>query len=158
MQSLHTTAPADFDAGWEDAKFGRYMFRRGVGSGGMGGVIAAHDPELDREVAIKLVVTGDGSGENPDDDRALREAQAMAKLAHPNVVQVYEMLRLGPRTAIVMQLVEGEDLAAWQKRDVRTWRAIVEAYIQAARGLAAAHRAGIVHRDFKPTNVLVVCV
>src|SRR3569833_3664219 len=113
MQSLHTTAPADFDAGWEDAKIGRYMSRRVGGSGGRGVVIAAHDPELDREVAIKLVVTGDGN--NPDDDRALREAQAMAKLAHPNVVQVYEMLRLGPRTAIVMQLVEGEDLGAWQQ-------------------------------------------
>src|SRR5512142_942519 len=129
MQSLHTTAPADFDGGWEDAKIGRYMFRRVVGSGGMGVVIAAHDPELDREVAIKLVVTGD----NPDEDRARREAQAMAKLAHPNVVQVYEMLRLGPRTAIVMQLVEGEDLGAWQKREERSWRAIVDAYLQAAR-------------------------
>src|SRR3569833_476610 len=155
MQSLHTTAPADFDAGWEDAKFGRFLFWRVVGSGGMGVVIAAHDPELDREVAIKLVVTGDGN--IPDDDRALREAQAMAKLAHPNVVQVYEMLRLGPRTAIVMQLVEGEDLGAWQKREVRSWRAIVEAYLQAARGLAAAPSAGIVLCVFFSSFVLVGC-
>ncbi|HET9991658.1 MAG TPA: serine/threonine-protein kinase, partial [Kofleriaceae bacterium] len=151
MQSLDTTAPADFEAAWEDARIGRYMFRRVVGSGGMGVVVAAHDPELDREVAIKLVAAGDEA----DDARPLREAQTMARLSHPNVVQVYEMIRLGARTAIVMQLVEGEDLGAWYAREERSWRTALEVYSQAGRGLAAAHRAGIVHRDFKPSNVLI---
>jgi eukaryotic-like serine/threonine-protein kinase len=151
MSSLETTAPGDFEAALDDARIGRYVYRRLVGSGGMGIVVAAHDPELDREVAIKLV----GARTDVDDDRPLREAQAMAKLSHPNVVQVYEVIRLDARTAIVMQLVEGEDLGTWQKREDRAWREVVDAYVQAARGLAAAHRAGIVHRDFKPSNVLV---
>jgi tetratricopeptide (TPR) repeat protein len=77
----------------------------------------------------------------------------MARLSHPNVVQVYEVIRLGERTAIVMELVEGEELGVWQQG--QPWRAIIDAYVQASRGLAAAHRAGIVHRDFKPSNVLV---
>jgi len=151
MQSLDTTAPADFDVGWDDTKIGRYVFRRVVGSGGMGVVVAAHDPELDREVAIKLVVARDEA----DDARPQREAQAMARLSHPNVVQVYEMIRLGERIAIVMQLVEGEDLGAWYAREERTWREAIDVYSQAGHGLAAAHRAGIVHRDFKPSNVLI---
>jgi tetratricopeptide (TPR) repeat protein len=151
MSSLDTTSPEDFDVAWDDARVGRYVFRRLLGSGGMGVVVAAHDPELDREVAIKLV----GADVTADEDHALREAQAMAQLSHPNVVQVYEVIRLGARTAIVMQLVEGEDLGAWQTREERSWRAVIEVYVQAARGLAAAHRAGIVHRDFKPSNVLI---
>ena len=151
MSSLETTAPGEFDAAFDDARIGRYVYRRLVGSGGMGIVVAAHDPELDREVAIKLV----GASADAEDDRPLREAQAMAKLSHPNVVQVYEVIRLDARTAIVMQLVEGEDLGTWRRREDRGWREIVDAYVQAARGLAAAHRAGIVHRDFKPSNVLV---
>lgn len=143
---LLETAPADPAADWRDAQVGRYVLRRFVGAGGMGVVVAAHDPELDREVAIKIVA-GDETA------RPIREAQAMARLSHPNVVQVYEVLRLGARTAIVMELVEGEELGAWQVG--RPWRAIVDAYVQASRGLAAAHRAGIVHRDFKPSNALV---
>ncbi len=143
---LPQTAPESPQPGWDEAQIGRYQFRRLVGAGGMGVVVAAHDPDLQRDVAIKLVVTG-------DDDRPLREAQAMARLSHPNVVQVYEVIRLGTRTALVMELVEGEELRAWQKG--RPWREIVDAYVQASRGLAAAHRAGIVHRDFKPSNVLV---
>jgi tetratricopeptide (TPR) repeat protein len=147
-RELAETAPAAPEVAWSDAQIGRYVYRRLLGSGGMGVVLAAHDPELDREVAIKLVVTGD-----TDDARPVREAQAMARLSHPNVVQVYEVVRLGARTAIVMELVEGEELGGWQKG--RSWRAIVDAYVQASRGLAAAHRAGIVHRDFKPSNALV---
>ena len=146
---LAETAPAGPESAWSDAQIGRYVYRRLVGSGGMGVVVAAHDPELDREVAIKLVST------ETDDDRPIREAQAMARLSHPNVVQVYEVIRLGDRTAIVMELVEGEELGVWQTREPRTWRAIVDAYVQASRGLTAAHRAGILHRDFKPSNVLV---
>ncbi len=138
--------PADLDDG-SLVQIGRYVVRRFVGAGGMGIVIAAHDPELDREVAIKLVATNDETA------GPIREAQAMARLSHPNVVQIYEVIRLGPRTAIVMELVEGEELGAWQRE--RSWREITDAYVQASRGLAAAHRAEIVHRDFKPANALV---
>jgi eukaryotic-like serine/threonine-protein kinase len=142
------TLPAGEEA-WLEPQIGRYVFRRVVGSGGMGIVVAAHDPELDREVAIKIVVTGAS-----DDARPVREAQAMARLSHPNVVQVYEVIRLDVRTAIVMELVEGEELGVWQAAD-RSWREIVDAYVQASRGLAAAHRAGLVHGDFKPANALI---
>jgi len=149
-QQLLVTAPEAPETEWAAAQIGRYVYRRLVGAGGMGVVVAAHDPDLDREVAIKIVATGDG-----DEARPIREAQAMARLSHPNVVQVYEVLRVGERTAIVMELVEGEELGSWQKRERRTWREIVDAYVGASRGLAAAHRAGIVHRDFKPSNALV---
>ncbi|HEY4058920.1 MAG TPA: serine/threonine-protein kinase [Kofleriaceae bacterium] len=145
MNELAETAPeAELPTGTE-AQIGRYTIKRVVGSGAMGIVLAAHDPELDRMVAIKLIKVAD--------DGPVREAQAMAKLSHPNVVQVYEVLHLEDRKAIVMELVDGEDLSGWQKD--RPWRDIVDVYLQASRGLAAAHAAGIVHRDFKPSNVLV---
>ena len=146
MSDLAETLPETPDAELADTQIGRYQMRRLLGSGGMGVVLAAHDPELDREVAIKIVA-GDEAA------RPIREAQAMAKLSHPNVVQVYEVLRIGERIAIVMELVEGVELGTWQKG--RTWRELVVAYAQACRGLAAAHRVDIVHRDFKPSNALI---
>lgn len=110
---LDVTAPEEEDApdaSANHAEIGRYVFRRLVGSGGMGVVIAAHDPELDREVAIKLIVADRDAEGAP-----VREARAMARLSHPNVVSVYEVLRLADRSAIVMELVDGQDLGAWRK-------------------------------------------
>jgi tetratricopeptide (TPR) repeat protein len=142
-------APAGLDRG---AAIGRYLVLAPVGAGGMGVVYAAYDPELDRKVAIKLLrpdVQG-ASGQ-----QLLREAQAMARLSHPNVVAVHDAGTYEGRVFVAMEYVEGETLSAWRKREPRSWREILNVYIAAGRGLAAAHAAGLVHRDFKPDNVII---
>ena len=133
---------------------GRYRLLRLVGRGGIGEVYAAHDPELDRKVAIKIL----RADANPDDTgaaRLLREAQAVAKLSHPNVVTIFDVGTASGRVFLTMELVEGETLAAWLDRKRRSREEIVRVFILAGRGLAAAHKAGITHRDFKPQNVMV---
>ena len=135
---------------------GRYVVLRRIGAGGMGVVFAAYDPQLDRRVALKLLRTGVGLGEGEAKARLVREAQAIAQLSHPHVVAVYDV---GTATTgdvyIAMEFVEGDTLTNWLQRWERSWRDVVEMFVDAGRGLAAAHGVGLLHRDFKPDNVLV---
>ena len=132
---------------------GRYRILERLGVGGMGVVYRAHDPQLDREVALKLlrsarVANGEGSL------RMLREAKSVAKIRHPNVVTVYDAGEVDGRVFIAMELMRGTDLGGWFDRQ-HAWREVVDVMLQAARGLRAAHEAGLIHRDFKPDNVVV---
>ncbi len=132
---------------------GRYRLAEVLGSGGMGVVYRAYDPELDRWVAIKVL--REERRERRDVARFLREAQAMARLSHINVVPIYDVGSAPAGLFLAMELVEGQTLGRWLQAEERGWREIVELMIAAGRGLAEAHAAGIVHRDFKPENVLV---
>ena len=122
-----------------------------LGEGGMGIVVSAYDPKLDRKVAIKLI----RSGNDEQGLRLLREAQAMAKLSHPNVLPVFQVGVAKGRVYLAMEHVAGSTLSAWLRQRPRTQHEILDAFMAAGRGLAAAHRTGLVHRDFKPDNVLV---
>jgi serine/threonine-protein kinase len=137
---------------------GRYMVFDQLGQGGMGVVVAAYDTRLDRRVAIKLLRAEQSQESSGGDGQArlVREAQAMARLNHPHVVAVYDAGSLEDGSLfIAMEYVEGETLRHWCARQKRAWREVLSAYLSAGRGLAAAHAAGLIHRDFKPDNVLV---
>ncbi len=138
--------------GEEPAWIGRFVVFETLGAGGMGEVFAAYDPELDRKVALKLVQRPpEGAGVGDWQARLIREAQAMAKLSHPNVVTVYEVGAHAGQVFLAMELVQGRDLARWLVTP-RSWGHILEVFRAAGEGLAAAHRAGLVHRDFKPKS------
>jgi serine/threonine protein kinase len=129
---------------------GRYRLDRMLGSGGMGVVWQAWDSSLERSVALKLLHDDAGAEGKA---RLLREARALAKLQHPNVIAVYDAGELGGEVYIATELVDGESLDRWARgRDARE---VIAVYAQAARGLAAAHAIGLVHRDVKPANILV---
>jgi eukaryotic-like serine/threonine-protein kinase len=135
----------------DGVRVGRYQVRRLLGEGGMGIVYVAYDPELDREVALKLLRPGLESHR----DRLVREARIMARLSHPHVVTIHDASSFEGQAFIAMELVNGPNLARWLAAEPRSWRQIARVFVAAGQGLAAAHRAGIVHGDVKPQNVLV---
>ena len=132
----------------------RYQILGAVGRGGMGEVYAAYHPDLDCRIALK-VVHELGAESMERRSRLLREARAIARLSHPNVISVYDAGTVDDRVYIAMEFVDGETVDAWLRSQSRSWREVVDVFIAAGRGLAAAHAAGIVHRDFKPQNVMI---
>jgi tetratricopeptide (TPR) repeat protein len=143
------------------ATVGRYRIQRLLGVGGMGVVYEAYDPELDRRIALKLLhsqSTGTSLGSSSSSTgqrRLLREAQAMAKLSHANVITVHDVGLHGSEVFVAMEFVEGDTLSRWLSRTRRTRPEILHTFVAAGRGLAAAHAVGLVHRDFKPDNVMI---
>ena len=139
------------------AIIGRYLILGLVGRGGMGEVYAAYDPELDRKVAVKLlrVKAGNGVTMTEGRQRTLREAQAIARLSHPNVVVVYDVGTFEDKVFIAMEFVDGNTVTFWLEQQPRTWQEVLRVFIAAGHGLTAAHEKGLVHRDFKPDNVMV---
>ncbi|MCH9682170.1 MAG: tetratricopeptide repeat protein [Deltaproteobacteria bacterium] len=154
--SSPSTASTEPDPPLEPAKLehrGRYLTIHELGRGGMGVVHRAYDPKLQREVALKCIRSDHASVETGD--RLLREAQAMAQLNHRNVVAVYDVEVANDELTLVMEFVEGVHLGQWLRAERRSWREVVEVFRRAGQGLATAHRAGLLHRDFKPANVLM---
>jgi eukaryotic-like serine/threonine-protein kinase len=140
------------------SRIGRYVVLYRLGRGGMGVVYAAYDPQLDRKVAVKVLrvrLPGHAPAPHESQGRMLREAQALARLSHPNVVAVHDAGLLDGRVFVAMDFVEGETLRRWLKSKPRTPREIMAAFGQAGDALVAAHAAEIVHRDFKPDNAII---
>jgi eukaryotic-like serine/threonine-protein kinase len=139
------------------AAIGRYVVLNLLGRGGMGEVYAAFDPELDRKVAVKLLRARIENGVTLTEgrQRTLREAQAIARLSHPNVIVVYDVGTFREQVFIAMEFVDGHTASYWAHAQPRTWQEILKVYMAAGRGLQAAHEKGMVHRDFKPENVMV---
>ena len=135
-------------------RLGRFTLIRELGRGAMGEVWAARDPELDREVAVKLLRLDSALRDPAGQARLRREAQAMARVNHPNVVRIYELGSDGDLLFCAMELVDGETLRQWLGAP-RGWREALDVLVAAGRGVAAVHAAGLIHRDVKPDNVMI---
>jgi WD40 repeat protein/predicted Ser/Thr protein kinase len=138
----------------EPERIGRFRVLERIGAGGMGVVYAVYDEQLDRKLAVKLLL-GARSGDPEGHARLLREAKTLARLSHPNVVQVHDVGEWQGRVFLAMEFVRGQTLRRWLATHEPSVRAIAQVFARAGAGLAAAHRVGIVHRDFKPDNVIV---
>jgi serine/threonine protein kinase len=134
---------------------GRYVVLSRLGAGAMGVVLAAYDPELDRKIALKLLKPRASGDRATAQSRLQREAQALAKLSHPSVVGVHDVGVHESRVFLAMEFIEGRTLGQWLEAGGRSWQEIVEVFAAAGRGLEAAHAQGLIHRDFKPENVMV---
>jgi formylglycine-generating enzyme required for sulfatase activity len=135
---------------------GRYLVIERLGAGAMGVVYAAYDPELDRKIAIKILRPHEGKGDPARRrERLVREAKAMAKLSHPNVGAIYDVGVHGDQVFLAMEFLSGGTLRDWVTAKKRPWREVVKMFIEVGKGLAGAHAEGLIHRDFKPDNVLI---
>jgi len=136
---------------------GRYLVLAPLGAGGMGIVYAAFDPELDRKVALKLLRAASASDIDVSIGRSrlLREAQALARLSHPNVVAIHDVGTIGDRVWLAIEYIDGQTLGEWLRHKPRSWREVLAVLLDAGRGLAAAHAASLVHRDLKPDNIMI---
>ncbi|MEM6995130.1 MAG: serine/threonine-protein kinase, partial [Myxococcota bacterium] len=132
---------------------GRYVVLERLGKGGMGVVYGAYDPRLNRKVALKVVAPGDRV--EASERALLREAQALAQLSHRNVATVHDVGAIDGDIFIAMEFLDGATLTQWLAETTRSPEEILDVFRQAGQGLSAAHEAGIVHRDFKPDNVIV---
>ncbi|MBL0217028.1 MAG: serine/threonine protein kinase [Myxococcales bacterium] len=132
-------------------QLGRFVVQGTVGEGGEGRVLLGVDPAIQRKVALKLVRSGGAERR----ERMIAEARAMAKINHPNVVTLYELGEDGDQLFLAMEYLEAIDLSRWLADQRRPPAEIVAMFVEAGRGLAAAHAAGVTHRDFKPANVLL---